>query len=125
DVHPAFHTHAVLRIRVCFRGLPRELSIRGLRGRASRFRRAVPRDAAGGGHHAASRAARAVRPRCHRPGLLVEGAVNNLRLHRRARKTELTGWHAESCGEARLFAAFRMGEPVLRCYTPWRVNGWL
>ena len=88
-LYPAFHPHPVLCLRLCFRGLPGELALRGLRGRAPRFRRALSRNAAGGRHLAASRAARAVRPRRRRPVLLVQRPVDNRRLHRRARKAEL------------------------------------
>ena len=46
DLHPAFHPHAVLRLRLCVRRLPGELALRGLPGRASGLRRALSRDAA-------------------------------------------------------------------------------
>ena len=41
ELHPALHPRAVLRLRLCLRRLPRELALRGLRGRSPRASRSA------------------------------------------------------------------------------------
>ena len=89
-VHPAFHPHAVLCLRLCLRRLPGELALRGLPGRASGVCRALSRHAARRRHLAAQGIAGAVRARRRRPVLLVERVVGGLWLYRRTRSARLT-----------------------------------
>ena len=70
-LHPALRAFAVLRLRLCVRRLPRELALFGLRALEPGLRRALSRDARGRRHQALFRAARAVRPRRPRPGVLA------------------------------------------------------
>ena len=72
DLHPALHPFAVLRLRLCVRRLPGELALRGLRAaRTQGFAERYLDDARGRRHQAPFRAARAVRPRRPRPGVLA------------------------------------------------------
>ena len=70
-LHPALRAFAVLRLRLCVRRLPGELALFGLRALERGLCRALSRDARGRRHQASLRAARAVRPRRPRPGLLA------------------------------------------------------
>ena len=49
DLYPAFHPHAVLRLRLCLRRLPGELALCGLSGRGKGLRREISRHAASAG----------------------------------------------------------------------------
>ena len=70
-LHPALRAFAVLRLRLCIRRLPRELALFGLRAIEPGLCRALSPDARGRRHQALFRAARSVRPRCPRPGVLA------------------------------------------------------
>src|ERR1700733_10260535 len=69
-LYRAFHSFAVLRLRLCIRRLPGELALRRLRALQRRVRRAVSRDARGWRIEVLFRAARAIRSRREGSGLL-------------------------------------------------------
>ena len=83
DLHPAFHPFAVLCVCLRFRRLSGEFAVCGVPGKARRLRRALSRHAARRRHLAAPRIAGPVRAGRKRPGLLVEGPVDDRRFHRR------------------------------------------
>ena len=73
ELYRPFHPFAVLRLRLRVRRLPGELPLRRLRTLARGLRRTLSRDARGRRHEASLRAARALRPRRPRSGVLGIG----------------------------------------------------
>src|SRR5204862_23755 len=69
-LYPAFHSLAVLRLRLCVRRLPGELALCGLRECGGGLCRALSRHARGRRHQRPCRTVGAVRARCARPDLL-------------------------------------------------------
>src|SRR5262249_50194264 len=75
DLYRPLHPCAFLRLRLSVRRLPGELALCGLREGARWLRRTLPGDARRRRHQASLGAARAVRARCARPGVLARRAV--------------------------------------------------